>query len=139
MRIVELEFLANQLESVCVHCSKPLIIIRTRSETVHGFGSILYIDCECGVLKVKKNFNVNTKAAFGMVGAGIGLTEVQLLLPFMNLPSPDDKILKKWETEVGKAIEHQAKLSCSSVLEVEIHKIESIRYVNMTIFMINCT
>ena len=76
-RIVELDHLAKQLEH-CSDCEALLNLSNTVSEVRMGFGSTLYIQCECGVLNsVTTNkshrtgkrgppvFDVNTKAAVG--------------------------------------------------------------------------
>ncbi|XP_028518914.1 uncharacterized protein LOC110251906 [Exaiptasia diaphana] len=60
-----------------------------------------------------------------MVDAGIGPAQMKRLLGIMNIPTPDEKTLKKRESEAGEAIENQAKLSCKSALEEEVEKTEN--------------
>jgi hypothetical protein len=95
-RIVELGFLSDQLEKGCSDCGKYLRLSCTESEIRQGFGSILWIICECGVLnkiqtgkthEVKKGhhiFDVNTKSALGMLDSGLGATGVIRLTSVMN-------------------------------------------------------
>lgn len=78
-RIVELDRLAEQMKS-CWDCGQPLHLHNIQTETRMGFGSILYVDCDCGVLNAvstnkfhcskesprgRRAFDVNTKAALG--------------------------------------------------------------------------
>lgn len=71
-------------------------------------------------------FDVNSKAALGMIDAGIGPTQIIKLHSTINIPTLDAKTLKKRERvrigvrEVGKAIELEAKSSCKEVLQEEI-------------------
>jgi len=129
---VELGYISDQFENGCKDCRTTLRLASVRNETIQGFGSILYIDFDCGVSnsiftsrRHNSIFYVNTKASLGMVDAGIGPSQVQRLLSIMNLPVPNGKTLKKRETEVGNANEYQAELSCQHALEEEIVKTES--------------
>lgn len=76
-RVVELGDIVNQME--CTDCKSTLILKHIESETRHGLGSTLYINCSCGVINaVTTNkshrlgtrgpqiFDVNTKAAIGI-------------------------------------------------------------------------
>lgn len=135
-RIVELGLLSDQLESGCTDCKKYLKLSQIETEIRQGFGSILYVKCECGVInKVKTGkthetgkghyiFDVNSKAALGMIDAGIGPTQVLKLNSVINIPTPDAKTLKKREREVGKAIEIEARSSCEEALQEEINLTE---------------
>lgn len=77
-RIVELAYLADQL--CCKDCNTDLHLRNTTTETRFGYGSILYISCECGLInsvetnkshragvniRGPKVFDINTKAALG--------------------------------------------------------------------------
>ena len=94
-RIVELGLLADGLRS-CVDCGQPLDLCRTVDETQSGYGSILYVECQCGVLnsittnktqftspslRGRPAFDVNTKAALGkyfflqIISVDLGLKE----------------------------------------------------------------
>lgn len=81
-RIVELGFLVDQLKEGCTECKEELNLTKIVEETIHGLGSILYIQCvEClqvNAIKTgkthrspqKKNvgrpiWDINTKAATG--------------------------------------------------------------------------
>lgn len=78
-RLFEPGYVVNQLRAGCVDCHMELSLARLQCETRYGLGSILYINCDCGVLNTvysskhhcEKNgkrpiFDVNTKAATGM-------------------------------------------------------------------------
>lgn len=78
-RIVELGLIADQLRS-CVDCGGRIFLDNIVSEKRQGLGSILYIECSCGMLNsVVTNkrhstgkrgvptFDVNTKAALGKI------------------------------------------------------------------------
>lgn len=82
-RIVELGYLADQLEVGCSECKNTLNIINTVDETTQGLGSILYIQCEeCSQFNAVKTgkthrsptkksvgrliWDINTKAATGL-------------------------------------------------------------------------
>jgi len=76
-RIVELGHLASQL--VCCDCGGNLVLNNITKETRYGFGSLLYIDCACGIINVvetnkrhrrkpkgPKAFDINLKSALGI-------------------------------------------------------------------------
>ena len=77
-RIVELDHMAEQLSS-CVDCDQTLNLKNIVDEKRRGFGSVLTLQCSCGMLNtVTTNkahrvgsrgppiFDLNTKAALGM-------------------------------------------------------------------------
>jgi len=84
-RVVELELLAEALDSGCKVCAKPLQLSNVTDETVSGLGSFLYITCcnpDCGEINVchtnkthrvagttrgRPIFDVNTKLAAGLL------------------------------------------------------------------------
>lgn len=76
-RIVELGHMAKQMN--CTDCDKTLNLFNIVNETRYGFGSLLLIECECGIVNEVTTgkthrvgargppvFDVNTKAALGM-------------------------------------------------------------------------
>ena len=67
-------------------------------------------------------YDVNTKAAVGMLDAGIGPSQVNTLLSGMNIPPVCAKTLKGREREVGPVIESMAKRSCKRALEEELNQ-----------------
>ena len=50
-------------------------------------------------------FDINTKAASGILHAGIGDTHLNNLLSVSNLPQTSHKILKARETEIGSVMQ----------------------------------
>jgi hypothetical protein len=80
-RVVELGYLAEQLQKGCKECEEGLALNNIVEETKQGLGSILYIQCDCGELNSVRTgkthrdpnkkkvgrpiWDVNTKAATG--------------------------------------------------------------------------
>lgn len=56
----------------------------------------------------------------GCVHSGIGHTELQKICACLNAPCIDDKKFKRYELEVGLAIEAAAKDSCKRAMHEEI-------------------
>lgn len=48
----------------------------------------------------------------GCIHSGIGYTELQKICACLNLPCIDNRVYKRYEAEVGLAIEAAAKESC---------------------------
>ena len=80
---MELPLLAEHLQTGCDICKKPLSLANCFRENRSGLASTLSIRCECGfVTRVPTGkshrpsntavvFDVNTKAAMGMLNAGL--------------------------------------------------------------------
>lgn len=84
-RVVEVDLLAEALDSGCNTCAEPLQLSNVTDETVSGLGSFLYITCrnpDCGEINVCQTnkthrvaskmrgrpiFDVNTKLAAGLL------------------------------------------------------------------------
>ena len=95
------------------------------SEKRFGLGSLLWIRCSCGELNRiptgkchKANnkgvpiYDVNSKAAAAMLHAGISQTAVERFTSTIQIPSPNRKIVKCRERELGPVIEDVAKTTC---------------------------
>ncbi|VDI21511.1 Hypothetical predicted protein [Mytilus galloprovincialis] len=125
-RVVELLHLAENL--FCKMCTCPLQLLDTVGERKYGLGSVLYIPCssckacnsvETGKRNGKGAFLVNSKAAIGMIHAGIGSTHVNNFLSDLNVPLVNPSTIKKKENEVGKKIHEAAIESCKTVQQQE--------------------
>ncbi|XP_014471570.1 PREDICTED: uncharacterized protein LOC106742804 [Dinoponera quadriceps] len=126
-RIVNLIVLGQQLW--CRDYKIPLSINNILSEKRYGLASIFKVKCmQCEKevfvstdkrLSEKGGFIVNTKAALGMIDAGIGETHVNSLLTSMDVPSIGPKTIKIHERVVGKAIEEVAEGSCLKSIQLE--------------------
>ncbi|VDI44533.1 Hypothetical predicted protein [Mytilus galloprovincialis] len=121
-RVIELFELAQNL--VCQLCNCPLNLIDTVSERKYGLGSVLTIPCgscsACNSVETgKRNSNgafvVNSKAAIGMIHAGMGATHVNNFLAGLNVPPVHSSTIRKKEKEIGKKIQEVAAESCKSV------------------------
>lgn len=132
-RLVELGVLAEAL-AMCAgeDCDNALDLRKTVSETRFGLGAILWVRCECGELnrvpigKCHKNYvkgapiyDVNSKAAEGMLHAGLSGTAVERFLSTLEVPPPNHKILKRREREIGPAIERVADETCEKAMALE--------------------
>ena len=99
------------------------------SEHRSGLGSVLWIRSSCGsVNKIQTSkshmakkygvvFDVNTKAAAGMVHAGMTFKEVERFA--CNLEIPAETTLKRREREIGPAIEEVANATCKAAAALE--------------------
>ncbi|XP_024870032.1 uncharacterized protein LOC112453480, partial [Temnothorax curvispinosus] len=126
-RIVNLKVFGQQLW--CLSCNIALSINNAVSEKNFGLASIFKVKCsQCGRLRTvntddklpgNEGFIVNTKAAFGMIDAGIGPTHLNTFLTSIDLPSIAPKSLKIHERRIGKAIEEVAKESCLKGIQLE--------------------
>ena len=132
-RIVDPGVLALKLDDGCASCKSPLRLSNCVQVKRVGFASMLYIRCECGFITNVPTcashqgsssrsvvYDVNTKAAMGMINAGLGPSQVNTLMADMNIPPVCPKTLKRREREVGPAIESLAKRSCKRALEAEV-------------------
>nr|XP_034320597.1 uncharacterized protein LOC105341150 isoform X2 [Crassostrea gigas] len=118
-RIVELGYLAKQL--FCHLCKTPLHLKDTVRERRYGLGSVLHVQCTncsavCPVETGKRGptgaFDINTKAALGMIHVGMGPTHLVNFLGQCNIPPPSEPSIRKHAAKVGKAITDVALESC---------------------------
>ncbi|XP_043284646.1 uncharacterized protein [Venturia canescens] len=131
-RIVELDELAKNLK--CCQCSQVLSLENIVNEKRMGLRSILTVRCQsCSSMTAvstgkthrvhEKNehlhSDVNTKAVFGTLHAGIGCDTLNKVLACLNIPVISKDLFKRYEQEVGPAIERAAKESCERVAEEE--------------------
>ncbi|XP_072035542.1 uncharacterized protein, partial [Amphiura filiformis] len=72
----------------------------------------------------RKVYDVNTKAALGMLHAGMGPTQVNNFLTTMNLPHVYENLLKRREREVGPHVEIAAKRACQEATKEETADME---------------
>ncbi|KAK2578741.1 hypothetical protein KPH14_001033 [Odynerus spinipes] len=98
---------------------------------ISGLGSIFYIRCrDClavntvpsgkqHVGETQSVFDVNSKLVLGTLHAGLGYSTVNKVLQTMNVPNMCSKTFKKYEREIGPAIEVVAKESCRQATELE--------------------
>ncbi|KAK0169313.1 hypothetical protein PV327_011653, partial [Microctonus hyperodae] len=63
--------------------------------------------------------DVNSKAVLGSLHAGVGHTALNEILACLNIPVMSDTLFKRYEREVGPAIEKAAKESCQRAAEEE--------------------
>ena len=130
--IVELSHIIKQLKSGCVQCNLPLNICNSQGVQPHGLGGWIYITCDNPIcMKMNKIslgkqhkktilegnnpfnvlprgsaiFDVNTKAASGMIHAGIGQSHLNNLLSTLNIPQISHTSLKDREEEIGAIID----------------------------------
>ena len=132
-RIVELEVLAEALGKCCGEgCSSTLGLRNTESEKRYGSAGLLWVRCvECGPLNsiktrkshhVKKRapvYDVNTKAAGGMIHSVLSVTGMHKFMASLDVPPVRVRTLKKREREIGITIEKVAKRSCLDATEFE--------------------
>ena len=144
--VVELGHVVKQLKVGCTQCNLQLNICSSQGVQIRGLGGWIYIRCDnaactkinkvsLGKQHRKKNpdksnpfnlsprgcaiFDINTKAASGMLHAGIGETHLNNLLSTVNLPQISPRILKVREEEIGSAMQTFAKASVDSALMKE--------------------
>ncbi|CAG5109298.1 Protein of unknown function [Cotesia congregata] len=65
----------------------------------------------------RQPFDINSKFAIGALHSGIGATHVNKMLASVDMPSIDSKMFKKYENEIGTAVEEVAKESCRTLIE----------------------
>ncbi|CAC5420050.1 unnamed protein product [Mytilus coruscus] len=133
-RIVELFSLAKALNN-CQNCTAQLNLLNVEKEKMQGFGSYLAIRClNCNMLnniltnkthygtKGPAIFDINTKAAIGMIEAGIGPRQLNKFVTALGIPGATAKTLKKREREIQKPLSEIAKTSCVNAIQEEIEK-----------------
>ena len=133
--------MGKDLDGVWRMCCTPLRLSSCVGERRYGLASVLELKCSnCGfTTKVstakthhsadnetypggsrgRPAYDVNTKAALGMINAGVGATHLNNMLASMNIPPIHHKSLKRWEREVGSHLESAAKRSCKEALIAE--------------------
>ncbi|KAJ8678038.1 hypothetical protein QAD02_013825 [Eretmocerus hayati] len=126
-RLVDLDVLGNELW--CKPCDIPLSLKNRTAERKSGLASIFTIRCQLClrshlVETQKKNekdstYEINSRLAFGMIDAGIGVTHVNTLLSALNTPTINHNTLKRYERIIGPAIEAVAKKSCIESIRSE--------------------
>ena len=144
--IVELSHIIKQLKSGCVQCNLPLNICNSQGVQQRGLGGWIYITCDNPIcMKMNKIslgkqhkktipegnnpfnmlprgsaiFDVNTKAASGMIHAGIGQSHLNNLLSTLNIQQISHTSLKDREEEIGAIIETSANNSVDAALKQE--------------------
>ena len=127
-------------------CRLPLNICSALGVHTRGLGGWIYITCDnqaCTTMnkisigkqhkkhvKPAENpfdrtppgsaiFDVNTKAASGILHSGIGESDLNSLLSVLNLPQISHKSLKVREVEIGSIIETFANKSVDDALQKE--------------------
>ena len=131
-RVVELGVLAEELAKCNGEgCNLPQNLNNTEKETRSGLGSLLWVRCVCGFLnKVKTSkcrkvsekafsFDVNTKAAAGMIHAGMNYNELKRFTSNLQIPPPDRKTIKQGERKIGPVIEYVAHSACNIAKTLE--------------------
>ncbi|XP_046737765.1 uncharacterized protein LOC124406400 [Diprion similis] len=129
-RIVDMQYLSEHLK--CMKCKKDIFLRNTVEESRMGLNCILNISCEeCSTLtrvhtgkmhgtgENKNRADVNTKAVLGAVHSGIGETALNKLLACLNVPPISANLYKRYEREIGPAIEAAAKDSCREAAKEE--------------------
>ncbi|KAK0170513.1 hypothetical protein PV328_008351 [Microctonus aethiopoides] len=122
-RIVELTTLAKNLK--CSQCEDMLSLEKIVKEKRIGPNSLLLIRCrKCAINTLvptgkmhitnnnKTKADVNTKAVLGILYAGMGCTALNKLLTCLNVPTISNNLYKRYEREIGPALEAIAKESC---------------------------
>ena len=121
--ITDFQHLRDSLKEGCKKCSKKLDLTQALGVLPMGLGGYLYIRCESchDICKVKLSkthkpqstkakhhdgiFDVNTKAASGMIRAGLGERSMNNFLSVLNLNTISTRALKQRENEVGEKLE----------------------------------
>ncbi|XP_051173340.1 uncharacterized protein LOC127289445 [Leptopilina boulardi] len=129
-RIVELDVIAKNLK--CIKCKEAIFLNDIQSEKCFGLNSVLTIRCQkCltetsvptgkfhKTLESHSHSDVNTKAVLGAVHSGIGNTALNKVLACLNIPSISTNLYKRYEREVGPALEKIAKDSCKQAATEE--------------------
>ena len=137
--VIELGHIIKQLKAGCTMCQIPLNICSAKGVLPRGLGGWIYITCDnpaCFIMnkismgkqhkKTVSNkdcstrgyaiFDVNTKAASGMLHVGIGEAGLNNLLSTMNMSQITHRILKVREVEIGSVIETFANKSVNAAL-----------------------
>ena len=144
--VVELGHIIIQLKSGCIQCNLPLNICNSQGVLPRGLGGWIYNMCDnpaymkMNKISLEKQhrktipeqnnpfnvlphgsaiFDVNTKAASGMIHAGIGQSHLNNLLSTLNIPQISHTSLKDREEEIGAVIETFANNSVDAALMQE--------------------
>ena len=106
---------------------------RILNETKYGLSSILKVSCKY-CLTVNKittsstigkgrtghgSFEVNTKMTSGIIDAGLGESHASSFVSNMGIPTPNQRIIKRYERKVGKTTEAVSDESCEKALSLE--------------------
>ena len=143
--VIELGHIVEQLKVGCKQCKLQLNICSAKGVQTRGLGGWLYITCdnqaceEVNRISLGKQhrrntsdqgdtllpsgnaiFDINTKAASGMLHAGIGERHLNNLFATMNLPQISHTSLKKREDEIGSVLESFTRHSVESALSKEM-------------------
>ncbi|KAK0180580.1 hypothetical protein PV327_002947 [Microctonus hyperodae] len=130
-RVVNLKFLGEKLK--CVKCFEVLCLNNIVHEQHLGLNSILKVKCEkCDTLSIvptskthstagnkSKHCDINTGVVLGAVHAGYGCSGLNKILACANIPTISPQLFKRYEREVGPAIEKAAKESCKRAAKEE--------------------
>ena len=141
--VVELGHIVKQLKGGCIKCRLPLNICNAQGVTTRGLGGWIYIACDNPTCKMVNKvtlgkqhkkalskednpfdinppgnaiFDVNTKAASGMIHAGMGESDLNNLFSTLNLPTISHRSLKKREIEIGSVMQTHANASVDAAL-----------------------
>ncbi|XP_034935711.1 uncharacterized protein [Chelonus insularis] len=131
IRFIDLQVLSENLQ--CEKCGQLLHLKNATEEKLVGQRVNLLVTCtECQAVKEvyttkshlssdKKTMksDVNTRLILGAIHSGIGCTALNKMLACMNCPIIYPALYKKFEREVGLAIEKTAKNSCKEAAEEE--------------------
>ena len=129
IRIIELGVLAEGLKQCQASgCLKPLQLSNTVRETRAGYGSWLWIWCECGTTnkiatgasqhqnnedhaKQRPVFNVNLKFTGAMIHTGLAQLSLQRFFSALEVPAAAHTSVKSWERMIGENFEKTANLA----------------------------
>ncbi|XP_074109350.1 uncharacterized protein LOC141534112, partial [Cotesia typhae] len=117
----------------CVKCFEVLCLDNIVHEQNLGLNSILKVKCtKCDIITIvptskthrtgdnKSNHSdINTGIVLGAVHAGYGCTGLNKILACANIPTISPQLFKRYEREVGPAIEEAAKESCKRAAKEE--------------------
>ncbi|KAK0088080.1 hypothetical protein PV326_004950 [Microctonus aethiopoides] len=131
-RVVDLKFLGEKLK--CVKCFEVLCLNNIVHEQHLGLNSILKVKCEkCDTISIvptskahntadnkSKHSDINTGVVLGAVHAGYGCSGLNKILACANISTISPQLFKRYEREVGPAIEEAAKESCKRAAKKEL-------------------
>ncbi|XP_074105759.1 uncharacterized protein LOC141531708 isoform X2 [Cotesia typhae] len=126
-RVVDLKLLAEKLK--CVKCFEVLCLDNIVHEQNLGLNSILKVKCtKCDIITIVRtskthrtgdNKSNHSDINTGAVHAGYGCTGLNKILACANIPTISPQLFKRYEREVGPAIEEAAKESCKRAAKEE--------------------
>lgn len=135
VRLIDMELVSQQLKAGCHGCSITLHLHNITRERSAGLASFLYVNCDFCPRetiihtsrrhyidpdnKKKWCFDIDTKAALGMIHSGTGRTQLNGFFTTINMPAMHHSFLDKRSQEAGKAIESVAESSCETVIQQE--------------------